>query len=93
MWMYPGQVVLATPSQLSWIMRRSTPESKGSLSMGPIIIPAQPDPFKARGHQPLGESAQAYFHLTVSISAFLTRMHSYVGSWACVQCPVGGHLA
>jgi hypothetical protein len=32
------------------------------------------------GHQPLGESAQAHFHLIVSISASLTHTRSYAGS-------------
>jgi hypothetical protein len=55
--------------------------------MGLIRTPAPP--FKGRGHQPLGEFAQAHFHLTVSISAFLTHTRSYVGSWVCTQHPVG----
>jgi hypothetical protein len=40
-------------------------------------------PLRGRGHQPLGESAQAHFCPTVSISASLTRMCSYAGSWVC----------
>jgi hypothetical protein len=40
----------------------------------------------------MGKLAHTHFHLTVPIFSFLTRMHSYVGSWVCTHRPAGGHL-
>jgi hypothetical protein len=65
------------------------PDPRDPCPWGQSECQPQPDPFKGSGHQPLGESAQAHFRLTVSISTPLTRIHSYAGSWVCVQRPAG----
>jgi hypothetical protein len=94
MWMYPGTSCSDSSfstelddaeinAQIRWILLHG-----GQSQSWP-----QPDPFNGRGHQPLGESAQAHFRLIVSIFASLTHVHSYEGSWVCVQHPIGGHFA
>jgi hypothetical protein len=67
--------------------------SEGSLFMGRSEFWPQHDPFKVRGHQHLGESTRALFHLIVSISTSLMHTRSYARSWVCTQCLVGGHVA
>jgi hypothetical protein len=58
-------------------------DPRDHCSWGRSRFRPQPNPFMGRGHQPLGESAQAHFHLVVSISASLMHTHSYAGSWVC----------
>jgi hypothetical protein len=65
------------------------PDSRDPCLWGQSESRPQPNPFKGSHHQLLGESAQAHFHLTMSISASIAFMRSYVGSWVCARRSVG----
>jgi hypothetical protein len=66
---------LSQPSLLHRIRRYEDQhlDPMGPCSWGRPEFWLQPGPFKLRGHQPLGEFAQAHFHLLVSVSIIQRR--------------------
>jgi hypothetical protein len=70
MWMYLGPSCLDRPLSIELDDTEiNTQIQGGPCSWGQLEFWLWPSPFKGRGQQRLGESAQVHFHMLVSISA------------------------